>query len=382
MDSFTVNAKLLSQAVKYLLPHGGRVRKINTFFSGDKLWLSTDAETIVELPCRHAANTGGFNVDAKTLIGALALYKTTDVTCARLDTNDNLTLSNGLGTQDIEVDVDYGEWFIGPRCGLGEKESACVKLTADQFNTIAKRVAIVRSNYGSASILEGLHFVANENSIEACATDGFRLVTFADNAVGWHADTGYRHGATAAINTIIPGDMVEGADLLFGKKTRERILISTISNSERMTAVVIYSEHDGVKLMRRPIPGEYPRYKELFPVDYSLEITFGDTKAVSEVAKQCCRVNKRQNLIKLSLNGQAIAKSGTDSDSGISAYSTTLKQVTYNRDIDVAFNGFYLCDALASSKQVKARGNGQLKPWVFEDDDDRVRHLLMPVQPK
>jgi len=258
------------------------------------------------------------------------------------------------------------------------------------------RRAIVQTSFAAAtydvgSILGGVYLLVADGAFEATATDGSRLAhrreelsvstPAARKADGDKELEGESKSSTATIEkplelkAIVPARAcTEVLKIFDSKEPGARVRIAVADGQ-------ISFESDSHFVCTRLIGGEYPRYHELFPTEYSYLVQFKRDEMLSAVERVAVMSDERTNLIKLHFEADTIQVSSNTPDVG-----KAQEEVAGHLDgqvLDIAVNVRYVLDVLQklNSPEVRLEMTGPLKPLIFKGEtEDNYKYLLMPVQ--
>ncbi|MBY0359151.1 MAG: DNA polymerase III subunit beta [Candidatus Obscuribacterales bacterium] len=256
------------------------------------------------------------------------------------------------------------------------------------------RRAIVQTSFAAAtydlsSILGGVYFLVQDGIFESTATDGSRLAhrreeltVTAPSARKADGDKETENKAGTAtlekpleLKAIVPARAcTELLKVLDAKGNATQIRIAMIDGQ-------ITFETDNHFICTRLIGGEYPRYQELFPTDYTYLCRFKRAELLAAVERVAVMSDERTNLVKFHFEGDTLQVSSNTPDVG-----RAQEEVSMNFEgqvLDVAVNVRYVLDVLQkfTSEEVRLEMTGALKPLIFKgESEDNYKYLLMPVQ--
>jgi DNA polymerase-3 subunit beta len=136
-------------------------------------------------------------------------------------------------------------------------------------------------------------------------------------------------------------------------------------------------------LSSRLISGEYPRYLELFPTQYSYQATFSRDEMISAIERVAVMSDDRTHLIKMHFEAETLQITANTPDLGRAQEEVSI--IFEGQVLDLSVNVRYLLDVLMRLGQadVSFEMTGALKPIIIKGvGDDNYRYLLMPVQSK
>lgn len=268
-------------------------------------------------------------------------------------------------------------------------------MPADILRRAIVQTSFAAASYDSSSILGGVYLLINNGIFEATATDGSRLahrreeLAVTANATkrvdGDKEVAGEAEGKSATATLERPLDLkaivparacTELLKILDAKDPGNSLRVS-------LTDGQIVFENDTHFLCTRLISGEYPRYHELFPSEYTYLATFTREEAQAAVERVAVMSDERTNLIKFHFDGETLSVSSNTPDVGKAQEEVSMR--FEGQPLDVAVNVRYVLDVLQKlgGIDVRLEMTGPLKPLIFKaGDDDNYKYLLMPVQAK
>jgi DNA polymerase III subunit beta len=318
---------------------------------------------LLEIVSKLASDLVVFQVNSET--------QETAVTCQK----SKFTLS-GLPAADYPrlADVSANQGFLMP---------------LDILRRAIIQTSFAAATYDAGSILGGVYLLAGEGAFEATATDGSRLAhrreELAVSAPTARKVEGDRQteseAATATLDrqpelkAIVPARACTEVLKIFDSKdasARVRVAVAEGQISFESDTHFVYS---------RLIGGEYPRYHELFPTEYSYLAQFKRDEMLAAVERVAVMSDERTNLIKLHFEAETIQVSSNTPDVG-----KAQEEVSGQMEgpvLDIAVNVRYVLDVLQklTTASVRLEMTGPLKPLIFKGEtEDNYKYLLMPVQ--
>ena len=232
-----------------------------------------------------------------------------------------------------------------------------------------KQVVFSAALHESASVLSGVCFNIDSNTLEIVATDGNRL-TRASKEINSKDDSAI---------FIVPS-----------RTLQELIRISSIIEDEKVTIKLekakIRFDFEDVVFQSKLINGTYPKYQQLIPTNNDKIVYIDREELIGTIERVCVMVNERTNIIKFSFNQNSLELSTDSPDAGS---GKDFIDVDSNFDeIIIAFNYKYVLDSLKNmdTKKVKIEIATSLSATLFkpsdedETKDDSYVCLIMPVQ--
>lgn len=232
-----------------------------------------------------------------------------------------------------------------------------------------KQVVFSAAVHESASILSGVCFNIDSNTLEIVATDGNRL-TRASKEINSKDDSAI---------FIVPS-----------RTLQELIRISSIIEDEKVTIRLkkakIRFEFEDVIFQSKLINGTYPKYHQLIPTSNDKIVYIDRDELIGVIERVCVMVNERTNIIKFTFNKNSLELSTDSPDAGS---GKDFIDVDSNFDeIVIAFNYKYVLDSLKNmdTKKVKIEIATSLSATLFkpanenQEGDESYVCLIMPVQ--
>ena len=232
-----------------------------------------------------------------------------------------------------------------------------------------KQVVFSAALHESASILSGVCFNIDSNTLEIVATDGNRL--------------------TRASKEINSKD--ESAIFIVPARTvQELIRISSIVEDEKVTIKLkkakIYFEFEDVIFQSKLINGTYPKYHQLIPTTNDKIVYTDRDELIGVIERVSVMVNERTNIIKFTFNKNTLELSTDSPDAGS---GKDFIDIDSNFDeIVIAFNYKYVLKSLKNmdTPKVKIEIATSLSATLFKpanehmEGDESYVCLIMPVQ--
>ena len=284
----------------------------------------------------------------------------------------------GLSAQDFPKVGDSGstEGFLMP---------------TDILRRSIIQTSFAAATYDVSSILGGVYLLVQDGAFEATATDGSRLAhrreeLTVNSPVGRKTDgekeaEGESKSSTATLEkplelkAIVPARACSELLKIFdSKEAGARVRVCVLDGQ-------ISFESDSHYVLTRMIGGEYPRYHELFPTDFSFLAQFKREELLHAVERVAVMSDERTNLIKLHFEAESVQVSSNTPDVGKAQEEVSCK--FEGQVLDIAVNVRYVLDVLQklTGPDVRLEMTGPLKPLIFKGEgEENYKYLLMPVQ--
>ena len=276
---------------------------------------------------------------------------------------------------------------------IDQRPKEGVLMPGDVLKKSILQTAFAAASFDASSILGGVYLVIDTSNFECTATDGSRLAhrfeelsitaASAKNEVEDEVGASEAKAATAtlekaaSLKAIIPAKAcTEIVKVLDTQDGGNEVRLGVVNGQ-------ITFETQSHYLSTRLISGEYPRYQELFPKDYSHLATFKREELVQAIERVAVMSDDRTHLIKMHFEPDNVQISANTPDVGRAQKEVS---IAFEGDsLDVAVNVRYLTDVLQrlGVDEVRLEMTGSLKPLIIKGvGDEGYKYLLMPVQAK
>jgi DNA polymerase III subunit beta len=314
--------------------------------------------------------------------------------------NDLVTFQVNMETMETTVTCVKSKFTLTalsaddyPR--LAENKSTdSFKMPADILRRAIVQTSFAAATYDLSSILGGVYLYVHDGVFEATATDGSRLAhrreeltvsaTVVRNADGTEAEVeGDSESRTntatmerpLGLKAIVPARAcTELLKVMDAKDPAARLRLAIVDGQ-------ITFQTDNHYVCTRLIGGEYPRYHELFPADFTHLAKFKRDELLSAVERVAVMSDERTNLVKFHFEGDVLQISSNTPDVGRAQEELAVE--FEGTPLDIAVNVRYVVDVLhkLSSADVRLEMTGALKPLIFKgESEENYKYLLMPVQ--
>lgn len=279
---------------------------------------------------------------------------------------------------------------------IEQRPKEAVLMPADVLKKSILQTAFAAASFDASSILGGVYMVIDDGNFECTATDGSRLA---------HRFEKLNLAAPAASAT-----RVEDAEL--GTEAEQKSSTATLEKPAGLKAIipakacseiikVLDSQDSGNEvrlgvingqitfetkthyLSTRLISGDYPRYQELFPKDFTHLASFKRDELMQAIERVAVMSDERTHLVKLHFEEENVQISANTPDVGRAQEEVSIG--FEGESIDIAVNVRYLTDVMQKLlvDEIKLEMTGSLKPLIIKGvGDEGYKYLLMPVQAK
>ncbi|MCK7521087.1 MAG: DNA polymerase III subunit beta [Ignavibacteriales bacterium] len=321
--------------------------------------LDISIETIVPATI---LTSGSITLPAKKLSEIIAKLPDKPVNFS-LNTDNNITLINCGNSKFDLIGISASEFPSITH--LESDESVNIKI--DPFLKAVKETVFSAATYDSNNVLSGVYFNINNNTLEMASTDGNRLSRVVKNL---------DKSIEKEYSVVIPSRTLnEFSRILTGIEDEEvNITIKNGQISFKLTDRILTS---------RLLEGQYPKYQQLIPSEYTTLALADRNLLISTLELTSTMVNDRTNIIKMTFTENKLDLMADTPDLGDSSDQI---EIEYSgEELKIAFNYKYILEAIKvmDSEKVKIELNGSLSPTLFKpDSEEDYLCLVMPVQVK
>lgn len=263
-----------------------------------------------------------------------------------------------------------------PRSGLIDSQT---------FTAAVAQVAVAAGRDDTLPVLTGVRLELNEDGLTLAATDRYRLAV---RELAWKPER-----PSISATALVPArTLSDTAKSLTSGSDVELCLSDTSASSGEG---IIGFTGGGRRTTTRLLDGEFPKYRSLFPTEFTTRAEV-PTTAFIEAVRRTSLVAERGSPLRLSFSpGQVVLQAGT----GDEAQAVEVVDVELVGDgMEIAFNPSYLVDGLNAlgAEVARLEFTTPTKPAVLTgkpadadsaDEDGTMqvtaadyRYLLMPVR--
>ncbi len=326
---------------------------------GDEMKLvATDMEIAIEKTIR----TDTFEEGTAVIPGKLfAEY------AKKLEGEDQVELMIG---DDKKLKITYGQsqGFLAtmnadefPSVRTDIKDKAFSILQKD-FKDVVNKTVFSCSTDESRPILKGELFEVKGDVLTCVALDGFRLA-IAKKKI---------RNSTADFRIVVPARAVSEISRLLDKDEEELTFVFEDKN--------LMIDVDGTLFVTRLLEGEFINYAQIIPTEFLTTVRVGKNMFLNSLERASIVAKEAKNLVKLEIKDNNI-KVQSNSESG-----NVNENVVVNiegKDINIAFNSKYICDALraAGDEFLNMYFNSSISPCVIKPfSGDEYLYLILPIR--
>ena len=244
--------------------------------------------------------------------------------------------------------VDTGKYF-----SLQQKE----------FKDLIAKTVFSAATEDSRPILKGVLLDIKETQMTAVALDGYRL-----SLVKKQVETSSGDG-----RLIVPArTLSEIAKLL--NEPEESVTVHLQKNS-------VMIEVDGTTIISRLLEGEFIRYEQIIPSDFTSQITVQREQFENGLERAAIlSKNDKNNLVKFDVKEKVLT---LVSNSEIGNIKENIPVSLHGKDLLIAFNARYFSEALKNTNEEFVRMNftSAVSPCVIKPvEGDEFLFLILPVR--
>ena len=326
---------------------------------GDNLTLSaTDMEIAIEKTIRSDTYMEGETVVPGKLFAEFV---------KKLENEDEVEIVLELdgkikivyGTNKVFLSVLPAEQF--PNIDKTSKENAFSLLQKD-FKDVINKTIFSCSADESRPILKGCLFEVSENELTCVAIDGFRLA-YARKKI---------KNSSSPFKVVVPARALSEICRILENDEEEITFIS-----ERNKFMI---EVDGTILVTRLLEGDFVNYKQIIPDDFITTVGVNRNLFLNSLERATVVAKEAKNLVKLEFKENYVNVSA-NSESGDVNENVIINME--GKDLSIAFNSKYLCDALkaAGDEFVNIYLKNNISPCVIKPySGDEYLYLILPIR--
>ncbi len=306
---------------------------------------------------------------------------------SRLSNNSPISLISSQDSEDvIDLKSESGSYQMR---GMSADEFPDLPLvqsgTSLKVNPTCLLQAIRSTLFASSSddakqLLTGVHFIFEENNMEAAATDGHRLAVLElTNALESEVIASSEDNMDSKnFSVTLPSRSLREVDKLISY-WKDDNPVSLFFDQGQVVILAV----DQI-ITTRTLEGVYPNYSQLIPNDFSKSIILDRRSFIASLERIAVLADQHNNVVKISLeNGSdqlTISADAQDVGSGSESLAVQFK----GDSLQIAFNVRYLLDGLKAidSEQIMIQCNASTSPAIISSNNNinGFKYLIMPVQ--
>ena len=326
---------------------------------GDNLTLSaTDMEIAIEKTIRSDTFMEGMTVVPGKLFAEF-VKKLENEDQVELVLENDSKLKIVYGSSEVYLSVLPAEQFPSIEKALNDKAFTILQ---KDFKEIISKTVFSCSADESRPILKGCLFEVKEGELTCVAIDGFRLAVAKKKI----------KDASGDFEVVIPARALNEISRLL-ENDEEYITFKNEVNK-------IMIEVDETVFVTRLLEGNFVNYKQIIPSEFITTVRVGRNAFLSSLERATVVAKEAKNLVKLEIKENYINVSA-NSESGNVNENVIINME--GKDLSIAFNSKYLCDALkaASDEFVNIHLNSAISPCVIKPySGEEYLYLILPIR--
>jgi DNA polymerase III subunit beta len=331
--------------------------KIEANSSGVRL-VGCDGEMWVErnVACM-VAEPGAICLNARLLSELISSMPDGDIQLRTLDAN-GVMLQQGASEYRM-LSLDAGDFPDAPDYG-GEAE---ISLSLSEFRSAVDSVIYAVSSDNHRQVLTGVLFTYDGATLTMVATDTHRLAV----------RRFLKPGLGSQISAVVPEKALKSMKQL---PVAEDAMLNIRFGVGRLGV-----EAGGARVVSQLIAGAYPNWERVVPSETTRSWSIEVDQLNEKVKRANILARDSANRVRFSGSGDQVLISARSEDKGEAKEEVAM--VPSNGDVDIAFNGRYVLEALQSipGTGVKIEMTESSRPAVFKPADDGEDYfcVIMPM---
>lgn len=326
---------------------------------GDEMTLAaTDMEIAIEKTIRSdTIEEGTFVIPGKLFAEFTKKLEGEDQ--VELMIGDDNKLKIIYGSSEVYLSTLPADQFPAIKKDLREKAFSILQ---KDFKDIINKTVFSCSTDESRPILKGELFSVKDNELTCVALDGFRLAVAKKKL----------RNSTSDFKLVVPARAVAEISRLLDKDEEEITFVS-----EEKSLMI---EVDGTVFITRLLEGEFINYEQIIPKEFLTTVRVNRIAFLNSLERASVVAKENKNLIKLDIKDNNINVL-SNSESG-----NVNENVIVNldgKDVNIAFNSKYLCDALkaAGDEFVNINMNSSISPCIIRPySGEEYLYLILPIR--
>lgn len=271
--------------------------------------------------------------------------------------NGNIKIS--YGSSEVFFSTLSADDFPSIRKDLREKSFS---LLQKDFKDVIGKTAFSCSTDESRPILKGCLFDIENGELTVVALDGFRLAVAKKKV----------KAASSDFKVIIPARALGEITRLLEKDEEEITFVSEDNN--------FMIEIEGTVFVTRLLEGDYINYKQIIPNDFLTTVRVGRANLLNSLERATIVAKESKNLVKLDIKENYV-NVFAQSESGNVNENVLINME--GKDLKIAFNSKYLCDALKATGDefVNMYFTSAISPCIIRPySGDEYLYLILPIR--
>ncbi len=318
--------------------------------------MSTD----LEVGCRYQITAVQVEQEGEALIPADRLngiVRESGDDTLTIETDKEACVIRGAGSRFKVFGYDPGEYPAVPDF----TEKSDFQIPAGVLTKMIGKTLFATAKAHSHYAISGVLWEATGKKLQLVATDGHRLAQ-AKGVLPKNAENDVTAIVPAKLMSLIQRIAGDGEEMLEVKVLENQILLRTAR------AILVSSL----------VQGNFPKYADLFPKDFSHKATINAGQFEHRVRQAALLTNEESRGVKLNFSDDKVTLSSRAPETGEA--EVTCPIAMEGNAMDIGFNPAFLIDALkvAGTDEISFEMNAANKPAIMRAGPDFV-YILMPV---
>jgi DNA polymerase-3 subunit beta len=254
-----------------------------------------------------------------------------------------------------------------PQLSIDQK----IEVNQKQLAHMLKSISYAQSRDENRYILNGVYFLAEDNSIHFIATDGRRLALVSQETPGCNFQK----------NVIVPAKTIAELERTLGVGESVQILMA---DKQIAFLVDVESGHGGgicenIYIVSKIIEGKYPNYKQVIPSSSDYRVRLDREQLLSVVQRVALVADEKNYSVRLKLSDHLLEVSAKSSVYGEARENLP---IIYGEEcVEIAFNPQFLVDPLKvlANEEVFFEFKNELSPGIIKTNDTFLC-VIMPLR--
>lgn len=283
-----------------------------------------------------------------------------------------------LGQGDVTIELEGTSVYVRH----AHSEYKMLALPADEFPEIpdVEPVNSLKLPFGElVKGLEAVSFAVSDDAARAVLTgilfsyDGSTLTLVATDTHRLAVNRIHREGIGSPLTAIVPSKALKSMRNL---TVADDDMIAVAFDDTRLLIDV-----GNAKIVAQLLTGQYPNWERVVPAEYTRSWMMNRQEFLGTLDRALVLAKDSANRVRFRGNGETILVSARSEDKGEAKDEITC--VSRNGDLEIAFNGKYLRDALNSmgSEGVQAEMTEASRPAILRPTEGGDDHfcVVMPM---
>lgn len=276
-----------------------------------------------------------------------------------------------LSAQEKKMDIIYADSQTSmqilsaeefPKVDTDISENS-FKIKTQELKKVISSTSFCCASDDSRPILKGCQFIINGNDLFVTALDGFRLATCNSNVLQ----------ATGNMEIVCPARTLNEIEKMLPDSEEETEIFV-------QKGMILVSVEDTV-LTSRLYGGDFIKKDNIIPKTFSTVVTVDKNLLKSSIDRAAILVRSDKNsLIIMDISAGKVEIS---SNSEIGNVQEPVKADVQGKDIKIAMNSKFICDAINALEEEVAvlSFNSHVQPFICENQNKKdVLYLILPVR--